>query len=244
MNFQQDPELGSSTSRSDPDLTPHTNTDSPTRTGFKFKPGSTVLLYSILTFTCFCLGLRHFLALVPSKMGYLSILRLPFFCFSVGLWDLFGTLALLFLLTTFFERKLGSLGIFIRLGIHKLELAIMAKGFYEFLMFIGMDRAWDQRLTLAGFWPLFVVIFAEFAFDRHSESIKSRFTNIEIKYVGHFCFRLILFQDVYIWVFHYQNQDATHTYQKSTILNICKICYNTYLHIYKSQTSVSLNSGS
>lgn len=181
MNFQQDPELGSSTSRSDPDL-PH-DPDAPPRPAFKWKPGSTVLLYSILTFTCFCLGLRHFLALVPSKMGYLSILRVPFFCFSVGLWSLFGNLALLFLLTKFFENGLGSLGLFVRLGIHKLELALMAKGFYEFLMFIGMDSAWDQRLTLSGFWPLFVVVFAEYAFNRSSESLKSPFTRMEIKYV-------------------------------------------------------------
>lgn len=198
MIFQNDPESGRNTSSSDPDL-PQDRQDSTPQTN-RFKPGVTILFYSVLTLLAFAMRLHDFFTLVPSQMGWFSFLRVPFFCFSVDFYTLVFDLLLLLIFSKSFEKSLGSLGFFIRLGVHKAELAAMAKGFYEFLIFIGMDSVWDSRLTLSGFWPLFAVVFSEFIFYRSNETLTFGFTQMKIPYVRLFIvyFRIILHNKIKI----------------------------------------------
>lgn len=150
------------------------------------KLGSLTLVFLIFSVVIFCVQLSPLLAFVPAQTTWLSLLLLTWFPFAVDISGLLVNLVILLFFSTFFEKKLGSLGFFLKLEFFKLLFGLLTLAIYHFLFFVHPSSVISKALTLGDFAMLFMIFVSQEAFERPNDFSILPVLNLSFKNVSPF----------------------------------------------------------
>lgn len=148
--------------------------------------------FEIGAFTSLCLavsalfyvsGIGSWFTFSPAHLSLLSPLLAPFFPFAGQLSGFLVNLMLLLFFSTFFERKLGSLGFFVKLEFFKVLLVLLSWSVYRFFYFIHPNSSLVEMFYFKDFSILFMILVSQEAFERPNDFSIIPVVNVSFKNV-------------------------------------------------------------
>ena len=150
--------------------------------------GSLTVMLLILSVIIYSFRLGQILTFIPGNGNFFSFFLYPLFPFAVGTSGLLVNLVILFFFSTFFEKKFGSAGFFVKLEFFKLLFVLLSLAIHRFFNFVHVSSKYSHMLTLRDFGILFMILISQEAFERPNDSVILPLVNISLKNVSLFCF--------------------------------------------------------
>lgn len=149
----------------------------------KCQIGSLTLLYIVLSVVIYCLQLSSKILFIPNQVTFWNFGLYTFFPFAVGTNGLIINLIILLFFSSFFEKKFGTLGFFIKMEFLKLLFALFCLAIHRFFTFVHVSPIYSKMLTIGNFAMLFMILVSQEAFERPNDFSLIPIVNISFKNV-------------------------------------------------------------
>jgi hypothetical protein len=149
----------------------------------KCQIGSLTFLYIILSVVIYCFQLNTKLLFIPNQVTFWNFGLYIFFPFAVQTSGLLVNLIILLFFSTFFEKKFGTMGFFLKMEFCKFLFALLCLGIHKFLTFVHLSPVFSKMLTIGNFAMLFMIFVSHEAFERPNDFSMIPVVNLSFKNV-------------------------------------------------------------
>ena len=150
----------------------------------KCQIGSFTSVCVVVSVVVYFTGLSSWLTFFPDKWGVLSVLTYSWFPFAVNTSGFLANLVILLFFSTFFEKKFGSLGFFLKLEFFKVLFVLLSVGLFHFFSFVHPSPSLSKMLSLGDFAVLFMILVSQEAFERPNDFSMIPLVNVSFKNVS------------------------------------------------------------